>query len=48
MIVKLLGLGFKEYAKDTFNLFDAVIVTLSMVEFAVETAGLESIGGGVF
>jgi hypothetical protein len=48
MVIKLLGLGFKNYAKDSFNLFDAVIVTLSMVEFAVEQSGLDSVGGGAF
>ena len=38
MIIKLLGLGIKEYSKDGFNLFDAAIVILSMVEIAlVET-----------
>jgi hypothetical protein len=48
MVIKLLGLGFKTYAKDSFNLFDAVIVTLSMVEFAVEMSGLDALGGGAF
>lgn len=32
MVLKLIGMGFKEYAKDKFNLFDAVIVVLSTVE----------------
>ena len=35
MIIKLLGLGVKEYARDDFNKFDAAIVILSMVEIAV-------------
>jgi hypothetical protein len=40
MVIKLLGLGFTEYAKDNFNKFDAVIVVLSLVEFVLMNAGL--------
>ena len=36
MLIKLLGLGVVEYAKDKFNLFDAAIVLISMVEIALE------------
>ena len=36
MIIKLLGLGPKAYTKEGFNLFDAAIVVLSMIEFAIE------------
>ena len=32
MVIKLFGLGFKDYAKDSFNLFDALIVVLSIVD----------------
>jgi len=46
MTIKLLGLGFKEYAKDSFNLFDAVVVILSLVEVTMELSGVE--GGGAF
>ena len=35
MIFKLIGLGFREYARDSFNLFDAFIVVLSMVDMIV-------------
>ena len=35
MIIKLLGLGVKDYARDGFNRFDAAIVILSMVEIAL-------------
>ena len=35
MILKHLGLGFKEYWKDGFNDFDGVLVIVSMVEFFV-------------
>lgn len=39
MVIKLLGLGFSEYIKDSFNKFDAVIVILSLVEFVLMTTG---------
>lgn len=32
MIIKLIGLGAKEYVRDTFNLFDAFIVITSLVD----------------
>jgi len=32
MVIKLIGLGFKEYSKDHFNLFDATIVVMSLTE----------------
>lgn len=32
MIIKLAGLGIKEYVRDRFNLFDAFIVMMSVVE----------------
>ena len=35
MIIKLLGLGFKEYVRDSFNIFDAIIVILSIVDIIV-------------
>ena len=35
MAVKLLGLGRKEYVADEFNVFDAVIVAVSIVELAL-------------
>jgi len=33
MILKMLGLGFKMYFKDTSNLFDFVVVAVSTVDF---------------
>ena len=42
MIIKLFGLGFKEYARDSFNLFDALVVVLSIVDIIVT----EAIGDG--
>ena len=42
MLLKLLGLGFKRYVADAFNLFDGVVVVLSILEIIIETAT----GGG--
>ena len=39
MVIKLVGLGFKEYARDSFNNFDASIVILSLVEISLEASG---------
>ena len=36
MIIKIMGLGVKEYAKDKYNLFDAFVVIISTVEMIVE------------
>ena len=38
MIIKLIGLGFREYARDSFNLFDALVVVLSLVDIIVTEA----------
>lgn len=35
MVIKLIGLGFHEYARDSFNLFDAFIVAVSMVDIII-------------
>ena len=35
MIAKLIGLGLKNYARDKFNIFDCIIVILSLVDFAL-------------
>ena len=32
MIIKLLGLGVRDYLRDAFNIFDACLVILSMVD----------------
>jgi hypothetical protein len=32
MIIKLLGLGFKEYIKDNYNKFDSIIVIMSTID----------------
>ena len=38
MAIKLCGVGFKRYAGDAFNIFDALIVVISTVELAFEKA----------
>ena len=46
MIAKLIGLGIKNYFRDKFNAFDAVIVIVSLVDFALMlSGGLESADG---
>jgi len=47
MIVKLMGLGVKGYAKDRFNLFDCLIVVVSMLEILLYQANLaKSVSSG--
>tara|TARA_A100001015_G_scaffold58232_1_gene64128 strand:+ start:1617 stop:2252 length:636 start_codon:yes stop_codon:yes gene_type:complete len=41
MVIKLIGLGFREYVRDSFNLFDAFVVVLSLVDM-ITTAALMS------
>ena len=38
LVIKLIGLGVKEYARDSFNLFDALVVVLSLVDIIVTAA----------
>ena len=35
MIIKIIGLGFREYARDTFNIFDAILVIISLIDFVL-------------
>lgn len=35
MIMKMIGLGLKNYIKDNFNLFDTLVVVLSMVDYTI-------------
>lgn len=39
MGMKLVGLGFWDYVRDMWNLFDAVIVSVSLLEIFMTTAG---------
>lgn len=48
MLIKLAGLGLKEYVRDSFNLFDAFIVILSVVDnIMFYSVGSNASGGGV-
>ncbi|GLI63280.1 hypothetical protein VaNZ11_006186 [Volvox africanus] len=43
MIIKVFGLGFWDYVRDSFNIFDALVVTISLVEIVLSTvAGLNA------
>lgn len=46
MFIKILGLGFKDYANDSFNIFDCTIVVISMVEIVIDLIGIKMGGGG--
>ena len=46
MVIKLIGLGFKEYARDSFNIFDAIIVILSLVDIILSTTTSSDSQGG--
>ena len=35
MICKIIGLGFDNYKQDSYNVFDAVIVIISLVDWAL-------------
>ena len=35
MIIKIIGLGFNNYIKDRYNLFDAIIVIISLVDWTL-------------
>ena len=37
MLIKLIGLGFREYLRDSMNIFDGCIVMLSLIEIVLES-----------
>jgi hypothetical protein len=45
MIIMITGLGPNEYARDSFNLFDAFVVVLSIVELIIKKAGVAFTNG---
>ena len=45
MIFKLIGLGFKVYVRDGFNLFDAFVVFVSLIEISLSLAGTSGASG---
>lgn len=51
VILKLMGLGIWDYISDGFNIFDAIVVIISLVELAASAAagGLSSLRcGGIY
>ena len=46
MCIMMVGLGLTTYAKDSFNIFDASVVLLSIVEIAIKYSGVKFSGGG--
>ena len=36
MILKCIGLGVKNYIKDAYNCFDAIVVSISVIDFIIE------------
>ena len=45
MVVKLFGLGLKDYLRDSFNIFDGSIVLLSLIDLILSSLGTGSGGG---
>lgn len=48
MVFKLVGLGLRGYCSDNMNLFDGVIVIISLVELGMAAASGSKGGGGPF
>ena len=44
MILKLIGLGFKNYSQDNYNVFDAVIVAISLVDWTITRLDVDAGG----
>ena len=43
MILKIIGLGFKGYIRDRFNIFDALIVLASTIELCFQLAATSNV-----
>ena len=46
-MIKLIGLHPRGYAQDSFNIFDGVVVIISLVEVVMEVAKVEGGSGGL-
>lgn len=46
MVIKLLGMGIKDYCNDSFNIFDGSVVIISIVEMIVSRFIEGGLGGG--
>ena len=47
MVMKLIGLGVREYLRDNFNIFDGVIVFISLIDFSITLASDSDDQGGI-
>ena len=51
MIMKMVALGLNNYVKDNFNLFDCIVVLLSLLDFTISNTlsqeTLDSMGSGL-
>ena len=47
MVMKLIGLGVREYLRDNFNIFDGLIVIISLVDFSITLASDSDDEGGI-
>ena len=43
MIIKLAGLGFRDYVRDGFNDFDGILVIISMVEIVLSSDNMQGL-----
>lgn len=46
MVIKLLGMGIRDYCGDSFNIFDGTVVIISIVEMIISTFIEGGLGGG--
>ena len=46
MVIKMIGLGIKDYSADSFNLFDCTVVIISFIDLIISNIGVEFNGGG--
>ena len=46
MIIKIIGMGFKGYLRDAFNIFDSIIVGISAVDIFLTYSNISGIDGG--
>ena len=46
VVIKIIGVGVRGFASDRFNIFDSVIVLISLIEMVVEALNNDDEGGG--
>ena len=42
MVIKIIGLGPREYVRDKFNIFDGFIVIVSTIEYIVDLTNIDA------